>query len=354
MVFRNNTMDLYELINSKAIADHCRRVAHRFTPLEAAYLVYANDSLNITQKHECFREIISAYQDVELKERDWTPHFDSLHEFLRCYMELQNKYLAVFYRDEPDCVYSYEVWYSSDDDYTEDGRLFSSFDNCYKAMKADVDDLVGFYENRGNPMSILDIRMKKQWINADGEEYPRQILVCIDYENQPTEIWESHSIVSKKDHEILNAFEGLWPEIPTPFQKGDILMLRSKPGAKNSPFVLDKIPYWIEADTDRKIVEYLRKNGDCSDLCTSIYGQDSDGTIWLDHGPSYLDMEYCNRELTGVEKFLIAVSNYLKGDLPLELLIRSYDILKCEHHATEERHYLSRFTDFCKQKAGLS
>lgn len=346
-------MDVYELVNSRAISEHCRKISHQFTPIEMAYLVYANDSLNIMQKHECFREIIAVYQDVELKERDWTPQFDSLHEFLRCYMALQNKYLEVFYRDEPDCVYSYEVWYSGDDDYTDDGRLFSTFDGCYKAMKADVDDLMGFYENCGNPLSILDIRIKKQWINADGEEYPRLFTVCIDYENQPTDIWDDRSIIKQEDHDILSAFEGLWPEIPTPFQKGDILMLRTKGESKRKPFVLDRIPYWIEEDSDRKIVEYLRENGDCSDLSTSIYGQDSDGTTWRDHGPSYLDMEYCDRELTGVEKFLIAVSNHIKGELPLELLIRAYDILKCEQHAKEERHFLSGFTDSYQRKAGL-
>ncbi|MGN0467221.1 MAG: hypothetical protein ACI4GY_00665 [Acutalibacteraceae bacterium] len=35
-------------------------------------------------------------------------------------MELQNKYLAIFYNNEPNCVYSFEVWYFGDYDYCED------------------------------------------------------------------------------------------------------------------------------------------------------------------------------------------------------------------------------------------
>ena len=66
------------------------------------------------------------------------------------------------------------------------------------------------------------------------------------------------------------------------------------------------------------------------------------------------DMEYYEKELCGTEKFLLAVSNHVKGELPLELLIRSYDILKTERHAKEERRLISGFYGELLQKAGLS
>ena len=110
------------------------------------YLVYANDSLNIVKKHSAFNEIIQEQPDTEVVERPWTPHFESLHRFLQNYMEIQNKYLAIFYKDEPNCVYSFEVWYSGDDDYCKDDRLFLSFSACYKAIKNDIDELVADYK----------------------------------------------------------------------------------------------------------------------------------------------------------------------------------------------------------------
>jgi len=97
----------------------------------------------------------------------------------------------------------------------------------------------------------------------------------------------------------------------------------------------------------------MRENGDSSDLITNIYGQDKDGATWHDHGPSYLDMEYCERELCGTEKFLIAVSNHMKGELPTELLIRSYDILRSEQYADDERRMISSFYGNLLAKAGL-
>lgn len=346
-------MDIYSLINSKAISDHCRSIAYQFSPLEMAYLVYANDTLTISQKHTAFEEIIQTQPDIEVMERPWTPHFDSLHRFLTLYMDLQNKYIAVFYQDEPNCVYSFEVLYSRDRDYTEDGRLFPTFAACYKAIRSDIDELVADYRQSNMELYPVDIRVKKQWISMNDEEHSMHITVCIDYDNNPTDIWSDCMVVSDEDSDVLCAFEGMWPEIPTPFRKGDILIARSNCASDNMPFVLDWIPYWDEDGKYTKIISHLRKDGDSSDLITNIFGQDDDGTVWNDHGPSYLELEYCDRELTGTEKFLIALSNYLHGELPLELLMRSYDILKTEQRAEKDRELISGFYGNLLKKAGL-
>ena len=75
-------MDIYSLINSKAISEHCRKISHIFSPIEMAYLVYTNDSLNIPQKHAAFNQIIKEQPDIEVNERPWTPRFESLHLLL--------------------------------------------------------------------------------------------------------------------------------------------------------------------------------------------------------------------------------------------------------------------------------
>ena len=347
-------MDIYSLINSKAISEHCRKISHNFSPLEMAYLVYANDSLTIPQKHLMFNEIINEYPDTEIVERPWTPHFESLHSFLQKYMELQNKYVAMFYEDVPNCVYSFEVWYLGDEEYTKDDRLFRSYPACYKAAKKDIDELVADYKESGMDIYPIGIRVKKQWLNDDEDEQAKYMFVSIDYDNTPIEIWDTHSIISSEDSDILCAFEGLWIEIPTPFQIGDILTVRTKRKSEKTPYVLERIPYWDENGENTKVVEYLRENGDNSDLITSIYGQDNDGATWLDHGPSYLELEYYEEELHGSQRFLIALSNYLKGELPLELLMRSYDILMTECHAKKERFMISGFYDELLEKAGLN
>lgn len=154
--------------------------------------------------------------------------------------------------------------------------------------------------------------------------------------------------------DIYTAFDGLWVEIPTPFKKGDILIGVSKYWTNMKPFVLEHIPYWVEDERDQRLVERLRDYGDVSDLITSIFGQEEDGTIYRDHGPNYLHLEYYDQILEGTERILTTVSNYLKGDLELELLLRAYDLLKRESYTQKERHYLKMcFTDEGCIKAGL-
>ena len=346
-------MDIYSLINSKAISVYCRKIGHQFSSLEIAYLVYANDSMNVMQKHAAFDEIIEHYSDMEVAERTWTPYAKSLHGFLKIYMELQNKYISLFYRDEPGCIYSYEIWYASDEEYSEDPRIFADWDSCYEAIKSDIGELAEAYKDSDIDVSPLDIRVTKQWINVRGDEHPKCIKIRIDPDNHPVEIWEDRCVISEEDNAILSAFDGLWPEIPTPFEKGDILVCRTRKKQNGKPFVLDRIPYWEENGKYASIVSCLREIGDSTDLTTSIYGQDEDGAIWHDHGPSYLDMEYCEQELEGMERFLVAVRNHLKDELPLELLIRAYDILKAECHAKEEHRIIGSFYGDLLNKAGL-
>lgn len=347
-------MDIYSLINSKAISEHCRKIAHQFTPLEAAYLVNDNGTMTLAQKHEAFREIIREGGDIEVAERPWTPHFDSMREFLNAYMDAQNNCLDTFYRDEPNCVYSFSVWYASDEEHCEDPRLFPDWDSCYKAILFDIDDLAEGYKDSENDVSPIDIRVTKTWLSTEGEEYPKHLTICITHDNAPMDIWESNGVTSEQERDVLFAFEGLWPEIPTPFQKGDILVTRKRNGKEETPFVLDWIPYWEEDGKYTRIVEHMREGGDRSDLGTTIYGQSEDGTIWCDHGPCYLELEYCGSELCGPRRFLIALSNYIKGELSLELLLRSYDIYKNERRANEERFYLNSAFSGTLGKTGLS
>ena len=341
-------MDIYSLINSKAISNHCRAIAHQFNSLEMAYLVYANDTLNIRQKHNVFEEIIREYPDMEVQERPWTPRFDSLHDFLRLYMEVQNKYIAMFFRDEPNCIYSFRVQYLGDESAVEDRRLFSMYTECYKVLKSEIDELVTDYRQCGVEIAPVDIKVTKTWIKGEEENHLSQIVLYIDSDGNPLDIDND----SEEDSDILQAFDGLWLEIPTPFQRGDIL-IASTNWIYNRPFVLDSIPYWEEDGKNEKTVMNLRTSGDCSDLITSIYGQDDDGTVWNDHGPSYLTLEYYERKLCGTERFLIALSNYLKGELPLELLLRAYDITKNEHRAEKDRELISSFYGDLLKKAGL-
>ena len=343
-------MDIYSLINSKAISDHCRKIGHQFTPIEMAYLINENNSLTIAQKHEAFRAIIANQPDMEVVERPWTLYSDSLHMFLQTYMALQNKYIEIFYQADTNTVYSYEILYNGDNNYSTDSHLYFDLDSCYLAFVADIEEMEAFYKEGESKVFPLEIRVKKQWINHLWNEEAKYMILCLDAKYNPTCIWEEHGIISREDNEILYAFEGLWPEIPTPFQKGDILVTRDRFHIDDKPFVLDRIPYWEEGGTYTKSVRNHRANGDSSDLYTKIYCQDEDGNIWRDDGPNYLNLEYCNRKLDGIEEFLWAVSGAVTGKISLDVLLHSYDMIKAEQQVREEIEYLSdKVNELCEE-----
>lgn len=314
-------MDIYSFINSTAIADYCREIGHRFTPVESAYLIYASEKHTVSEKHDAWKALIAETEDMELKERPWTPHFDSLHCFLKQYMQIENKYLHLFYRDEPQCVYSFQYLHNEDCQYTVDEHLFADFKSCYENMKAEIED----------PAEITDFCISKQWISSADEEHIRKITLCITYDNCPTMLWEVRGYMDETEGTVLNAFDGLWLEVPTPFQKGDILIEESKYCLDREPFVLYSIPYWAEDDKSEQLIQHHRKNGDTTDMCASICTLDFDGTLCPGCGPNYLHMNYYKGELIGSEEILSVISQYLIGKTDIDAYQRACDILNSKN-----------------------
>lgn len=62
-------MDIYNLINSKAISEHCRKIQHQFNTEELAVLIYRNKRMSVDEKISAYQELISDYPDMEVIER---------------------------------------------------------------------------------------------------------------------------------------------------------------------------------------------------------------------------------------------------------------------------------------------
>lgn len=200
-----NCLDVYNFINSQAIQTHCRKIEHKFSSVEAAYLIWASESHTVKGKHNAFLMLIKEFPDMEIAKRPWTPHIRSLHSFLKQFIQIENKY------------------------------------------------------------------------NRD-----------------------------------------------------------------RKPFVLDKILYWENAVPEMTLM-FLRTRGDESDLMADIYGIADDDTFYRDHGPSYLDMEYYEKELEGFERILAVLSGFLKNEYNVAVLIEAYEYLKNEEQRKILYDYLSAY-----------
>ena len=150
-----------------------------------------------------------------------------------------------------------------------------------------------------------------------------------------TECSTFHASIAKFkiNNAIENVFEWLWFDFPTPFVKGDIVYdpCRTRLGPLCSgPFVMSD-----EGALGRLTEQHkarLKESGDTTDMCTGGYFQDEDGGLYYETSNSnYMDLEYCPEELlTGVKRIQIALGNFLKGKIDIDLLVRAYHQIRAQ------------------------
>ena len=171
----------------------------------------------------------------------------------------------------------------------------------------------------------------------------KEIMIALN-QVLTTTVWvnEDRQIISEEDNEILDAFRGMWPEIPTPFKRGDILISNNQRVCYDGPFVLDTILYWKDT-VPESTIKFLRSRGDESDLEVNVYTISSDNSLCHDHGPCYLDMEYYNAPLDDSQKFLSVLSGYIKGEYDITVLFEAYDYLKDAKRRKASYDYLCAY-----------
>ena len=154
------------------------------------------------------------------------------------------------------------------------------------------------------------------------------------------------SFLDEDEYDLVTFFECKWLWFPHPFKRGDIvincLYNENKYHGRycNGPFVLDHI---TGADD---------KGCDCTDMNGVGYFQDEKGNIYYESMWNYMDLELYKGKLSGHEKLLYAVSNYMKNEIDLALLLAAQRILVLEREGIEEpMPYM--YTDEGLRLAGL-
>lgn len=306
-------MDVFRFINSKDIREHLRSIGYEFNSLEAAWLIYQCHDATIDEKHKAWNELIETMPDCPIEKRLNTVAQDSLHAFLRQYIELEDRYLNEFcderHADTFDYnkpfVYKFKYIYRDGTEYEWD-TVFSCFNALYESIMEPEEDVI----------SIQCTKMQIDRLDS------RQIA----YLNPSFEFLrlDPGRIDSDKEWDLFGGvFDGLWFEFPTPFQKGDIVWNPDQPeGFCAGPFVITGVCLDdIESD---KTKENIRKGGDSSDMCAGGFFLNEDGGIYGECMSNYMDLEFYNMELTGSKRTLIALSNFLKDEIDPALFARAY------------------------------
>ena len=306
-------MDILRFINSKDIREHLRSIRYEFNSLETAWLIYQCHDATIDEKHKAWNELIETMPDCPIEKRLNTVAQDSLHAFLRQYIELEDRYLNEFcderhadtFNDDKPFVYKIKYIYEDGTEYEWD-TVFSCLNALYESIMEPEEDVI----------SIQCTKMQIDRLDS------RQIA----YLNPSFEFLrlDPGRIDCDKEWDLFGGvFDGLWFEFPTPFQKGDIVWNPDQPeGFCAGPFVITGVCLDdIESD---KTKENIRKDGDSSDMCARGFFLNEDGGIYGECMSNYMDLEFYNKELTGSKRTLIALSNFLKDEIDPALFARAY------------------------------
>lgn len=325
-------MDIYSFLNSRAIEKHCRNRKHSFTPIEYAYLIWQNETHPIEEKHKAYMELMNTTDNVSMGNEKFY-----LHDFLTRYMEVENKLLQQFYEDTPTAVYEYcVIW---DDGQTErDSYYYLTLEDCMQARIKDD----GFEKG-----DVIKTIVSKNWPSdkerTDAKWITAKLLPNI---NGISMINASlYQMLSQDERRIFTLFESLRPNIPIPFQKGDIVYIPCREDFCSrhfyALFVFDKLCTRTEQTDPFAAGYFLSRNGQIS--YEYIEREFTD----------LLSMEYYPEELTGRERVLKEVSHYMKNEIDLPRLLNAYQIILDEERIKEQRGNIQWIPDEKWEFAGL-
>ena len=336
-----NNETILSYVNSKDIRNHLRTIGYQFSSLEAAWLIHQCERLTLAQKHEAWNELISAMPDMPIDFRAFRyRERKNLHDFLKRYMKVDDLWIENFNKSE-NCVYQFSattVIHTGEIIFCNNDCVFSSFENCLNAAKIQMADCDDEIRDR------FKIKITKKEIdNAKCNENVMELYLNHEFDILAIEHYGTRSSNEDLDTHIA-AFEEMWFAFPTPFKKGDIIYDVTQ---------LDPNPMVLE-HTD---AEYYAKKGsvgnDIGDMSVWGYVQmEEPNNIFYDNAWSYMNYEcYPPERLQGEQRILLAVSNFIKGEIDISLCLKAYHQIMLEEMVA--KFPLGEFTDTGLKLAGI-
>ena len=305
-------MNHYKYLLSPDIAKHCRKVGRRFTTLELAVIVAHNEEMPRKDRHNAWREILAEYPDMPIPKQYGFGNHGSLRDSLLAQIEWEERWLEDFYVPGDNTVYL-PSGIHDDTAYPID-KCFSSVE---KAFEGAIDKFhrISFYESVTICKDKIDGSEERSWVklNLKGEVIHFGGL----YGESPCNLY------------------GYFIDLPVPFKRGDLVTINGK-----TPIVLD-FPIWESAAYER-LVSLITSNEEITESDWNTYEYHQNGSYYevFENAlhcqtcyPNYIwRLRYFKAaELTGLEKFLGFLSEYIKKDeCRLDSLVNTFLRYKIE------------------------
>lgn len=200
-------MDTYNLINSKAIQKHCRKIGHKFNTEELTVLIYRNKKMSVEEKIEAYQELIEKYEDMEVIERINCKYYDSVKDMIKGEIKRIKELTEILKRNEPNVIYSYNYWCENEVGIIIEGK--NEYRDLYKDFK-EVQKLIEKEIEEDEEKEIISFCITKRTIT---EKYTIRAEYILD-ENRKLKMVN----ISNLNSEWLD-ISNICLNIPTPFKK---------------------------------------------------------------------------------------------------------------------------------------
>ena len=279
-----NAEYILEFINSETVYKHLIDIGYKPDSLTAAFIVWQSKDHTLEEKEKAYNFIIENMPDMHIPAHEYHGAKESVHEFLREYMNTLSGYIKLFQSDTGDAVYDFSTYYKEPDNaWVDDDNLYSSYVNVFDAALHSFPEKYDDYPDAPRPF-LFKIRRRTLDIEA-GSDYLyltpnlEPYKLCMD------------TIMPDEDYEVLHLFENLCLPIPHPFKKGDII--RECAGKYALPTYYNDTLVVTDCMSEEKIKEKY------STLCMhdyTLYGicSDGEGGAYEDSINHYLYAELIN------------------------------------------------------------
>lgn len=340
-------MDIYPFIDSLTIREHLQKLDYGFGASEMAYLIWQSRKRTLKEKLRAWQELMETTADEEVFADRRKGTKISLFHVLRKYVNAQKNRVEAF-QDGKNCVYFYG--YEEDSFYEGEEGLkrvpwrigsegcFRDYKSCCEALEHEVEKFRG----TGRESSLKDLWIERYDLDGARECEAAHVDAGIGitrFRCRSVMDEDGADMDSRGDADFEDICLEMCIDIPTPFCRGDLVYHWGSYDKK--PFVLDYINTWDrgkrlengfserEAEEGEEERNWCFRRGEPSGMWTYGYEMRDGFGVWYEElgYEEYFNLEYYREPLEGKEQVLKLISEYLKGNCCLELLLNGYAYL---------------------------
>jgi hypothetical protein len=314
-----NNQEVYEFINSKDIRKYLRDIDYQFSVSEYAYLIWQSRNHTIRQKHKAFTNLLNTTDTCIIRTTCCREGWD-LHQTIKEYIELEDHLIQKFLEKEPSCFYVGEWTENNSYDWYGDNHLF-----------AECNDAYSFAVDGATEAQTQWFRVQKRYIDnskdcstiIEARYSPEGEMISIDFVgNFPLSEHESALLFER--------FDDMWFDIPIPFRPGDIVC----DCFDGTPFVITTtVPWYRKEHPNKRSSNNIHLTH--MDMTASGYSVDEEAMSvkynWLSF--HYLNLDYYNDELSGMNRILKTYSLFKKGIINGDTLTKLSQLIMAEQFA---------------------